>query len=98
MRSPYEILRRPRITEKASRISEGTPFVVFEVARDANKAEIKHAVQSIFSVEVTSVRTSIVRGRIKRRGRSIGKRPNWKKAYVRLKEGQEIDFFGGTTA
>jgi large subunit ribosomal protein L23 len=98
MRSPYEILKRPRITEKGSRMSERAPTVVFEVPRDANKTEIKNAVQRVFNVEVVSVRTSIVRGKMKRRGKNIGKRPNWKKAMVKLAEGQEIDFFGGTTA
>jgi large subunit ribosomal protein L23 len=99
VRSPYEILKRPRITEKGSRMSEGgTPVVVFEVPRDANKTEIKNAVQSVFNVQVVEVRTSIIRGKIKRRGKSVGKRPNWKKAIVKLAEGQEIDFFGGTTA
>lgn len=109
MRSPYEILHRPRITEKGSAMSEkslgagtgrgkGGPSVVFEVPRDANKTEIKNAVQSVFNVQVVHVRTAIVRGKIKRRGRNMGKRPNWKKAIVRLAEGHEIDFFGGTTA
>jgi large subunit ribosomal protein L23 len=97
MRSPYEILKRPRITEKGSRAAERVPTVVFEVPRDANKTEIKNAVQRVFNVEVVSVRTAIVRGKIKRRGKNIGKRPNWKKAIVKLAEGQEIDFFGGTT-
>ena|SRR5687768_2182972 len=96
MRSPYEILRRPRITEKGSRLAESTPTVVFEVPRDANKTEIKNAVQAVFNVEVISVRTAIMRGKIKRRGRNVGKRPNWKKAMVKLAEGQEIDFFGSS--
>lgn len=98
IRTPYEILKRPRITEKGSRMSEGAPVVVFEVPRDVNKTEIKNAVQRVFNVEVVSVRTQIVRGKIKRRGKNVGKRPNWKKAMVRLAEGHEIDIFGGSTA
>jgi large subunit ribosomal protein L23 len=69
--------------------------VVFEVARDANKVEIKNAVQSAFGVEVANVRTMVVRGKIKRRGRTIGKLPTWKKAVVTLAEGHNIDLFGG---
>jgi large subunit ribosomal protein L23 len=98
MRTPHDILKRPRITEKGSRLSETTPTVVFEVPRDANKSEIKNAVQRVFNVEVLDVRTQTVRGKIKRRGKNVGKRPNWKKAIVRLAAGQEIDFFGGTTS
>src|SRR5689334_15353471 len=95
MRSAYDVLKRPRITEKGSRLSEKNPVVVFEVPRDANKVEIRQAVKTVFNVEVVSVRTAIMRGKIKRRGRNVGKRPNWKKAMVTLAEGQEIDFFGG---
>ena len=94
MRSPYEILRKPRITEKGSTMAETTPCVIFEVPLDANKSEIKNAVRTVFNVEVDSVRTMIVRGKVKRRGRHIGQRSNWKKAIVVLAEGQEIDFFG----
>lgn len=96
MRPAHEILLRPRLTEKASTLAETTPLVVFEVPLDANKSEIKNAVQSMFAVEVESVRTMVVRGKIKRRGRFIGKRNNWKKAIVTLVEGQEIDIFGAT--
>lgn len=95
MRTPHDILKRPRITEKGSRLAEATPVVVFEVPRDANKSEIRQAVKVVFNVDVVEVRTAIIRGKIKRRGKSIGKRPNWKKAMVRLAAGQSIDFFGG---
>jgi large subunit ribosomal protein L23 len=95
MRSANVILRKPRITEKGSMMAEKNPVVIFEVARDANKTEIKNAVQSSFNVEVREVRTLVVRGKIKRRGRNIGQRSNWKKAIVTLAEGQTIDFFGG---
>lgn len=96
MRTPHQILLRPRITEKGSMMAETKPVVVFEVARDANKSEIKNAVQAAFNVEVKDVRTLLVRGKIKRRGANVGKRSNWKKAIVTLAEGQSIDFFGGS--
>lgn len=94
MRSPYDILRKPRITEKGSAMAEAANCVIFEVPLDANKSEIAGAVRQVFNVEVSKVRTMIVRGKIKRRGRYIGQRANWKKAIVTLPEGQEIDFFG----
>jgi large subunit ribosomal protein L23 len=94
MRSPYDILLKPRITEKGSVMAEAAPCVVFEVPLDANKIEIKTAIRAVFSVDVTNVRTMIVRGKVKRKGRHTGKRSNWKKAIVTLAEGQEIDFFG----
>lgn len=96
MRPAHEILLRPRLTEKASALAETRSLVVFEVPVDANKSEIRNAVQSMFDVEVDRVRTMIVRGKIKRRGRFIGKRSNWKKAMVTLAEGQEIDVFGAS--
>lgn len=96
MRAPHQVLLRPRITEKGSLLAETKPVVVFEVARDANKSEIRNAVQSAFNVEVKDVRTMLVRGKIKRRGANIGKRSNWKKAIVTLADGQSIDFFGGS--
>jgi large subunit ribosomal protein L23 len=94
MTTAYHILRRPRITEKGTRMAASHPVVVFEVPVQANKVEIKKAVQSVFNVEVSSVRTLVVRGKTKRRGKFIGKRSNWKKAIVTLAAGQEIDFFG----
>jgi large subunit ribosomal protein L23 len=97
VRSPYEILKRPRITEKGSRLALTQPVVTFEVPLDANKTEIAKAVATVFGVEVVEVRTAVMRGKIKRRGRTMGKRPNWKKAMVTLAAGQEIDFFGGAT-
>jgi large subunit ribosomal protein L23 len=98
MATSYDILRRPRITEKGSRMAEAHPVVVFEVPIGANKIEIKRAVQTVFNVEVDSVRTLIVRGKTRRRGKFIGKRSNWKKAIVSLAAGQSIDFFGGAAA
>lgn len=94
MRPASEILLKPRITEKGSMLAEKRAVVMFEVARDANKTEIKNAVQATFNVEVADVKTMNIRGKIKRRGRFIGKRSNWKKALVILAEGHTIDFFG----
>ncbi|MBI2372931.1 MAG: 50S ribosomal protein L23 [Deltaproteobacteria bacterium] len=94
MRGPHQILVRPCMTEKTSMLADSSPVVVFEVVKDANKIEIANAVKAAFAVEVKSVRTSIVRGKSKRRGRIIGRRQNWKKAIVTLGEGQSIDFYG----
>ena len=98
MQNAYDMLKKPRITEKGSRSTGVRSKVVFEVPTRANKTEIKKAVQLVFNVEVASVHTAIARGKVKRRGRSIGRRPNWKKAIITLKEGFEIDLFGGATA
>ncbi len=90
-----EIVRRPLITEKAERNREAHRHYTFEVHRDATKIQVKHAVEKLFSVHVTSVHTSIARGKNKRVGRSMGSRPNWKKAVVTLKEGETIALFEG---
>jgi large subunit ribosomal protein L23 len=108
MREPQTIIKRPLLTEKSARLretggggkraAEGEDYaqqVVFEVARDANKIEIRHAVQSLFKVSVTDVRTLVVRGKLKRIGRFSGRRPAWKKAFVTLKPGDNIEFFEG---
>ncbi len=94
MKPVHQILKRPLITEKTSMIREGGNVVAFEVARDANKIEIKQAVEKAFDVKVETVNTVLVAGKVKRFGRNIGKRSNWKKAYVTLAEGSEIDLFG----
>lgn len=94
----HEVLKRPLIfTEKMTRWREdGLNKVMFEVARDANKHEIKNAVELMFDVTVVKVNTNIVRGASRRVGRRMGKRPNIKKAVVTLKSGDEIDeYFGG---
>ena len=91
---PEQIIRRPiLLTEKASRLREEENQVVFEVAREANKIEIKNAVETLFKVNVVTVRTQIVRGKQRRMGRGYGKLPNWKKAIVTLKPGDNIPFF-----
>ena len=108
MRSPEQIIKRPLLTEKGTRLKdtggrgEGEldpetlkSQLLFEVASDANKVEIRAAVQKLWNVDVVAVRTSIVRGKEKRMGRFVGKRSNWKKAIVTLKAGDSIKFFEG---
>jgi large subunit ribosomal protein L23 len=96
--SPEQIIRRPIIlTEKATALREGNNQVVFEVARAANKVEIRDAVQKLFNVRVADVNTMVVRGKQRRMGRGHSKTQNWKKAVVTLKEGDTIDFFSETS-
>lgn len=95
MKQPQQIIRRPLITEKSTRQKEEGRQYVFEVHRDANKIEIQSAVERLFKVKVLQVRTSNVLGKMKRLGRKYGKRPDWKKAIVTLKEGDRIEFFEG---
>lgn len=90
---PSEVIVRPIITERATEQKERNNLVTFEVTKTANKYQIKDAVESLYGVTVTDVRTSVSHGKVKRRGMSFGKRPNWKKAMVSLKEGDNIDFF-----
>lgn len=89
----FDVIQRPLITEKTTTEKDVRGKVAFEVHRDANKLEIKEAVEKLFKVEVVDVRTSNVRGKMKRFGRHLGKRSNWKKAYVTLKQGSTVDFF-----
>lgn len=93
MKSPYEILDRPVITERATILAEDPdqPQYLFKVARDANKIEIRRAVEQAFNVKVKSVNTVKVKGKVKRQGRSEGKRPDWKKAFVTLEKGQRLE-------
>jgi large subunit ribosomal protein L23 len=90
MKSAYQIIRRPVITEKGLGAKETEATLVFEVSAKASKTEIKNAVQSIFKVKVEAVRTANFVGKERRRGKFTGYRPDWKKAYVRLKEGQKM--------
>ena len=90
MKSAYQILRKPVITEKGLAIKENENTLVFQVAKEATKTEIKEAVQAIFKVKVDSVRTANYPGKERRRGRFAGYRPDWKKAYVRLKSGEKM--------
>lgn len=91
-----EIIRRPLITEKSAVQREATNIIAFEVHRSANKIDVKRAVEAQFKVKVAEVRISNVHGKLRRQGRYAGHRPDWKKAYVRLAEGEKpIEFFEG---
>jgi large subunit ribosomal protein L23 len=96
--TPEQIIRRPIIlTEKANALREQNNQVIFEVARAANKVQIKDAVQKLFKVHVAVVNTMIMRGKQRRMGRGHAKTQNWKKAIVTLKQGDSIDFFAETS-
>lgn len=90
-----KVLRAPHISEKATNNAEKANTIVFKVALDANKVEIANAVEQLFEVKVDSVRTVVVKGKTKRRGAKMGRRSDWKKAYVTLQEGQSLDFVEG---
>ena len=90
MRTRYEIIKRPLITEKGLGVKESLRTLVFEVNPHASKVEIREAVQAIFKVKVQSVRTSTFAGQERRRGRLVGQRPDWKKAYVKLQAGEKM--------
>lgn len=88
-----DVIRRPLITEKTTTLREDGRTLVFEVARDANKLDIKRAVEQLLGSKVESVRTSLAHGKMKRQGRYVGQRPDWKKAYIKLREGQTLPEF-----
>jgi len=90
MKSPYEILQKPIVTEKSLDVKERYQTLCFRVAPEASKIEIKEAVQTLFKVKVASVHTSGYLGKMRRRGRTFGYRPDWKKAYVKLKAGEKV--------
>jgi large subunit ribosomal protein L23 len=91
-----EVIRRPLITEKSARERELGNIVAFEVHRDANKIDVLRAVQAQFKVKVAEVRIANCHGKERRQGRFVGRRPDWKKAYVRLAAGEKpIEFFEG---
>ena len=91
----YDIIRRPLITEKTNIQKDSDNQLTFEVDRKANRIEIRRAIERIFNVKVASVRTMQVKGKSKRRGRTVGKRRDWKKAIVTLRPGERIEFFEG---
>jgi large subunit ribosomal protein L23 len=91
----YDVIKRPVVTEKTSIQKEGANQITFEVDRRANRVQIRKAVESIFGVHVTGVQTMQVKGKVKQRGRIVGKRRDWKKAIVKLIPGERIDFFEG---
>ena len=89
-----KVLLGPLVSEKSARLTEQSQQFVFKILPDATKLEVKKAVEFLFNVNVQSVQVVNVRGKVKRFGRGLGHRNDWKKAYVRLQEGQEIDFVG----
>ena len=93
--SGYDIIRRPVVTEKSSLQKEDHNQYSFEVAQNANRMQIREAIEEIFSVRVAAVRTMHIKGKVKRRGRILGRRRNWKKAIVTLMPGERIEFFEG---
>ena len=94
MKDPYQIIIRPIITEKSTQLKEANREVCFEVSRHANKTEIKKAVEQLFKVKVEAVKTQIKLGKWRRVGRNQGQTKTWKKAYVKLREGEKmIEYF-----
>ena len=93
---PEEIIIRPLITEKATELRDARNIVAFEVNMKANKIEVLRAVERQFDVKVAEVRIARMHGKVRRQGRFVGRKPDWKKAYVRLAEGEkQIEFFEG---
>lgn len=90
MKTVYTLIRRPIITEKGLGVKETEGTLVFDVAREATKTQVKEAVEALFKVKVTAVRTANFAGKERRRGRYAGFRPDWKKAYVKLKTGEKL--------
>lgn len=95
MKQLFRVIESPLITEKGTLLGEERNQVLFKVPREANKTEIRQAVEKLFDVKVVKVRTLNYLGKERRVGRIVGRRPAWKKAYVTLAEGQRIDFFEG---
>ena len=89
----YTVIRRPLITEKGLSVKETEGTLVFDVAPEATKTEVKQAVEALFKVKVSTVRTANVVGKERKRGKFAGFRPDWKKAYVRLKKGEKVPDF-----
>ncbi len=91
-----EVIRRPLITEKTSTMREDGRTIVFEVATAASKVEVRQAIEQLLGSKVDSIRTAIAHGKVKRQGRFAGRRSDWKKAYVRLRDGEKLpDFLEG---
>jgi len=95
MKGPYEVVQRPLLTEKGTRLKEEGNQYLFRVARTATKIEVKQAIEQLFKVKVAEVRTLRMQGKVKRMGRFAGRRPDWKKAIVTLKAGQSIELYEG---
>jgi len=91
-----DVIRRPIVTEKTTILREDGRTVVFQVARDANKVEIRRAVEQLLGAKVAEVRTANAHGKVKRQGRFVGRRSDWKKAYIKLRQGEKLpDFLEG---
>jgi len=90
----YQVILAPHVSEKSTRVAEKNSQIVFRVRRDASKPVIKQAVEKMFNVQVESVTVTNVKGKDKKFGKTPGRRQDWKKAYVRLKPGQDINFAG----
>jgi large subunit ribosomal protein L23 len=88
-----DVIRRPLVTEKSTILREDGLTLVLQVATHANKVQIRQAVEQLFGSKVAEVRTTSMRGKLKRQGRFVGRRPDWKKAYVRLKDGEKLPEF-----
>ena len=95
MKGPQDIILAPLISEKGTALAESANQFLFKVRPDANKIEVRHAVETLFKVKVIEVRMARYLGKMRRVGRSMGRRSDWKKAFVTLREGDKIDFFGG---
>jgi large subunit ribosomal protein L23 len=95
MRGAHQVVLKPLLTEKGTRLKEEGNQYIFRVAKTANKVEIQQAIEQLFKVTVLSVRTARVRGKVKRLGRFQGRRPDWKKAIATLKEGDSIELYEG---
>ena len=91
----YDVIRRPLVTEKGVEKKDSERTLCFEVALGANKTQVKSAVEKLFKVKVEEVRTAVFDGKLRRRGRFSGYRSDWKKAYVKLKEGEKVPDFAG---
>lgn len=92
----FEVIRGPLVTEKSTALKDDRRTLCLEVALGATKTEIRKAVEQLLGVKVVAVRTAVVRGKVKRQGRFVGKRSDWKKAFVTLKEGEKmVEFFEG---
>jgi large subunit ribosomal protein L23 len=89
----HEVIRRPVVTEKGVIAKDEHATLCFEVAREANKTQVKQAVEKLFKVKVAGVRTSNLDGKLRRRGRFAGYKANWKKAYVKLQDGEKVPDF-----
>ncbi len=94
IKDPHKIILRPVITEKTTQLKAQSGVICFEVARSANKIEIKRAIEQLFKTKVAEVRTQAKAGKVRRVGRNVGRRRDWKKAYVRLRQGEKpIEYF-----